>query len=60
MITINFNETKYKEICREFDEKIEEYEKEGASHEELYDLYRCIAEDLDTLITDALYAEKGE
>lgn len=67
MPTINFNEAKYKEVCQEFGETLAIYEKEmisrinqpeGAFHEELYELYKWFAEGLDTLITDALYAER--
>lgn len=60
MTTIMIDEQYYLSIVRDVEETIAAYNNEGASYEELYELYDRAYSRLDLLIYNALYTKVAE
>lgn len=60
MTEIMINEEKYLSIVKDVEETMAQFENEGATHEEMYDLYERAYSNLDLLIYNALYTKVAE
>lgn len=60
MTEIMIDEEKYLSIVKDVEETMAQFENEGASYEELYDLYDRAYSRLDMLIYNALYTKVAE
>ena len=60
MTTIMINEQEYLSIVKDVEETMAKFDDEGASYEELYDLYDRAYSRLDMLIYNALYTKVAD
>mgnify|MGYP006928690687 CR=1 FL=1 len=60
MTEIMIDEQEYLSIVRDFEDTRAEWDKEGATYEELFELYERAYDRLDLLIYNALYTKVAE
>lgn len=60
MTEIMIDEEKYLSIVKDVEETMVKFDEEGASYEELYDLYERAYSNLDLLIYNALYTKVAD
>lgn len=60
MTAIMIDEQEYLSIVKDVEETVERFNEEGATHEEMYDLYDRAYSRLDMLIYNALYTKVAE
>ena len=60
MTTIMIDEQEYLSIVKDVEETMAKFDEEGASYEELYDLYERAYSNLDLLVYNALYIKVAD